>query len=94
MQFPATKIGMIIGYAKAKLEESAENFRYRVYVTDALKLIAENTAKSAGGSYLNRRYIDIIGGKTQGTDGSKSAEEIVDEVVKNAGLEVINGGCI
>jgi len=33
---------------------------YRVYVTDALKVVAENTAKYAGGGYIKTRYIDII----------------------------------
>ena len=31
-----------------------------MYVTDALKAVAENTAKYAGGGYIKARYIEII----------------------------------
>lgn len=59
---------------------------YRVYITDALKIIAENTAKFAGGSHLTKRYVEMIG--IIKPEPKKTAEQIIDEVTKKAGLEV------
>ena len=58
----------------------------RIYITDALKVIAENTSNFAGGSTLTVRYADILNGK--GSD-NRTAQEIADDVIKRAGLEVI-----
>lgn len=49
-----------------------------MYVTDALRLIAENTAKYAGGSYLKVRYHDVLHPKPEET---RTAEEIIAHVV-------------
>ena len=40
------------------LKKQMQEKTYRVYVTDALKFITENTAKYAGGSYMKTRYLD------------------------------------
>ena len=40
------------------LKKQGQEKAYRVYVTDALKTITENTAKYAGGSYMKVRYYD------------------------------------
>lgn len=62
---------------------------YRVYVTDALRLIAENTAKFVGGNVLNMRYLDTIRPEIQKVEETKSAEEIVDDIVARAGITVV-----
>ena len=41
------------------LKKQGQEKAYRVYVTDALKTITENTAKYAGGSYMKVRYYDL-----------------------------------
>lgn len=87
MQYPSAKIRMIIGYAKAKLRDFEDELLYKIYVTDSLKYIAENTAKQVGGVHLTKRYIDLVEPKEPETP--KTPDEIIDEVTKNAGLEVI-----
>ena len=77
----------IIQYVIAKLEEKKEETAYRVYLTDALKIIGENTAKFNGGSVMSKRYYDLAFNEKQ--EPEKTAEQILDEVIKNAGLEVI-----
>lgn len=47
---------------------------YRIYVTDALKIIGENTAKYAGGSYMKIRYLDIEEPRPKET---RTSEEII-----------------
>ena len=41
------------------LKKQSQEQVYRIYVTDALKTITENTAKYAGGSYMKARYFDL-----------------------------------
>lgn len=57
-----------------------------MYISDCLRIITENTAKFAGGSFMKMRYSELIESKLK---QQKSAEEIIAEVTKNAGLEVI-----
>lgn len=63
---------------------------YRIYLTDSLKIIAENTAKFVGGKSLTKRYFDMTNDEKPKPE--KSAEQIIEEVTKNAGLEVIDDG--
>ena len=56
-------------------------------MTEALRVIAENTAKFAGGSVIKMKYYDIISGKHQRIE-QKSGEEIAADIVKRAGLEI------
>lgn len=41
------------------LKKQDQEKAYRAYVTDALKIITENTSKYAGGSYMKARYFDV-----------------------------------
>lgn len=43
-------------------------------MTDALKILAENTAKYSGGSYMKSRYYDLIHPKPEET---RTPEEII-----------------
>lgn len=52
---------------------------YKNYVTDALKIITENTAKSVGGSMLTMRYCDIID-RSKPQDDEKTADEIIENI--------------
>lgn len=47
-------------YVLARHEEAQRREVYRIYVTDALQLAAENTAKAVGGRYITRRYGDVL----------------------------------
>ena len=71
---------------------------YKIYVSDALRIIAENTAKFSGGSYLKKRYIDLIGDDKNNKNKNlenKSAREIIDKVVNDSGIKVVkSSGCI
>lgn len=67
-------------------QQEQKEFAYRVYVSDALKLIAENTEKYAGGSHLTKRWADIV--KQKPAD-KRTGAEIARDVIKAAGLVVI-----
>lgn len=70
----------------ARLEKQAKANAFRIYVTDALQVIAENTAKINGGKTLKKRYYDLL--HPQPVD-NRSGEEIALDVIKKLGLEVI-----
>ena len=72
-------------YCIARYKREQEEKAYRVYVTDALRLTVENTAKFAGGNYIKARYIDVIEPKKV---DNRTGDEIVADTIKRAGLVV------
>ena len=69
----------------SKVNQQAKDTAYRVYVTDCLKLIAENTANISRGQYMKSRYYDIIHPAKFDT---RTGDEIVEDIIKRAGLVV------
>ena len=59
------------------LKKQKQEKAYRVYVTDALKTIAENTAKYAGGSYIKQRYLDL---EDQKPEEIRTPDEIISKM--------------
>ena len=59
-----------------------------MYVTDALKVLTENSAKYAGGAMIKVRYYDMLM-NTYKQKEEKSGNEIVADIVKRAGLEIV-----
>ena len=53
-------IGYVIEHYIAFFRKEQQEKAYKCYVTDALRLITENTAKANGGRYLQARYIEYI----------------------------------
>lgn len=51
---------------------------YKIYITDALKVISDNISHIFGGNSLSRRYIDFI--SLQEEIPEESAEEIIDRM--------------
>lgn len=54
-------------------------------MTDAMRIVTENTAKICGGDYIRARYVDVIDPKPQDT---RSCEEITEDIVSRCGLVV------
>lgn len=52
---------------------------YRAYLTDALRVIGENTAKYAGGNYLKARWADMALPRKKET---RTAGEIIEHMKK------------
>ena len=76
----------VIDHVIAELQSEMEDKRYKAYITDALMVMTENTAKFAGGRHLTVRWADKF--KPQDT---RTGEEIVEDVVRNAGLTIKGG---
>ena len=69
----------------SKVKQQAKDTAYRVYVTDCLKMISENTANISRGQYMKLRYYDIIHPAKVDT---RTGDEIVEDIIKRAGLVV------
>ena len=73
-------------YAMARYQSQQRDLAYRIYVTDCLRIISENTAKTGGGSYITAKFADIINQKPV---DNRDGEEIAADIIKRAGIEVI-----
>lgn len=64
---------------------------YKIYVSDALRIISENTAKIAGGNYIKKRYVELVEPeiKKQKKEDNRTAKEIIDDVVNKSGITVV-----
>ena len=83
-------------YIICKIKDESKEHLYRVYVTNCLQAIANNTAKIGGGSVIKKSYMDIIekienasiySGNVQPT---KTADQIVATTVAKLGLRLID----
>lgn len=67
--------GYVIDHCISSFQKEQEEKVFRIYLTDALQAIAENTQRFAGGMKMNKRYYDIINIKPQ------KQEETADEII-------------
>ena len=73
-------------YAMARYQSQQRDLAYRIYVSDCLRIISENTAKTGGGSYITAKFADIISPKPV---DNRTGEEIAADIIRLAGIEVI-----
>ena len=74
------------------MRKQAEDRLFRVYVTDGIKAIADNTARlTKEGVSLKSRYIEIIDDveqeKPNGEESKETAEQIINRI--SAGLNAL-----
>ena len=67
-------------------QKEQEDKAVKIYYAECLRIISENTAKMAGGSYIVAKLSDIINPKPV---EKRTAEEIAADIIKRAGIEVI-----
>ena len=72
-------------YTSARYRQHQRDMVYRVYVTDCLRMMTENTAKFSGGRYVTRIFSEVL--RREPVD-NRTGEEIAADVIKNAGLVV------
>lgn len=78
------------GYAKetciSLFQKEQEDKAVKIYYAECLRIIAENTAKIGGGSYITVKLDDILNPKQI---ENRTGEEIAADIIKRAGIEVI-----
>lgn len=70
-----------MNYVIARFKRENDEYNYRIYVTDSLKIITK----------INVRYYDWISQPNKKAE-MRTAEQIVADVIKNAGLIVVENG--
>ena len=73
-------------YAITRYQSQQRDFAYRIYVTNCLRIISENTARMSNGSYVTAKFEDIINPKPT---ENRTGEEIAADIIKRAGIEVV-----
>ena len=82
------KAGVLIRLIYSEYKRDQCELAYRIYVTDTLQVLTENTASFAGGSVIKAKYSDIINPQKR-LEEKKSGDEIVIDIVQRAGLELV-----
>ena len=72
-------------YVKARLRQQRHELAYRVYVTDCLRILTENTARFSGGRYITQDFAASLHHKPA---DNRTGEEIAADVIRQAGLVV------
>lgn len=63
-------------YVEARYKKDCRDEAYRIYLSDGLKVLTENTAHFAGGSALTMRLYEILHPITE----SRTEAEIIDNI--------------
>lgn len=81
-------------YVLARAKQANETKAYRVYVTDALQIISENTGSAVQkGRYLSQRFADLAyTDRTEQEEDPRNCKEIVDEMWRNLRGEEVEHG--
>lgn len=69
----------MIDHCVSAFRKEQEEKAYRIYVTDGIKAIVENTAKFAGGTIIKERYINLVKPKKEET---RTTKDIIDGIKK------------
>ena len=73
-------------YVTTRYQSQQRDLIYRIYVTNCLRIITENTAKQAGGNYMTAEYTDLIRPKKK---DDKTGNEIVADFIQSSGIKVV-----
>ena len=76
------ELAPFLRYVHAKIAEDEEQHSFRLYVTDTLMMVAENTARFNGGNYMNLHWSELLNRKVD----LRTGDEIVMDVMRDAGL--------
>lgn len=73
----------MIDHCMSAFTEYNKDLAFRIYITDGIKVISENTAHFAGGSSLQLRWYDLVNSAPEEEEpkqDTRSCEEIVDSI--------------
>lgn len=78
-------------YLVLRRREDLQELGYRMYVSDAVRLMCENTAKIGGGSTISKRWVDIVESQNRRVlaHDTQSPEEIIADIVEKAGITIV-----
>ena len=80
-------------YVTTRFKTETREMAYRFYVTDALKIIAKNTASLGGGEYIKERFYDGMSGYYSNKKlkvETRNADEIKADIKQK--IKLLGGG--
>lgn len=83
---PKLRARALVSVLPDVLIKSCGQDAYQIYVADCMRMISENSAKFAGGSYMSVRFGDILHPKPRDT---RTGDEIVTDIIHGAGLKIV-----
>lgn len=72
-------------YAIARYNQHQRDLAYRIYLSECARMTTLNTANFTGGSYIEKKFMDILNPQPE---DNRTAEEIVADVFEKMGIEV------
>lgn len=72
-------MGYVIEHCISHFLKEQKEQAYRTYVTEALKILTENTAKYSGGKFLSKSFSDVYK-KEEKKEKEKTADEVISEI--------------
>lgn len=79
----------VVEHCVAVLKAEQKEKRYRSYISDVLRLIGENAAALAHGSYIPARWAELDNPPPEDT---RTPDEIAADIITRAGLTFAKGG--
>lgn len=73
--------GYVIDHCISAFSKEQEEKAFRIYLTDALKVISENTAGGERRSAMSKRWIELMDIQTEEPMGTMSADEKADKII-------------
>ena len=70
-------------YVKSKKEEFSMDLKYRNYVSEGIRAVAENTSKMFGGTTLSYKFLDLLYPEDaikNEKESEKRGEDIINQV--------------
>ncbi len=67
-------------YVNARYRSDRRDLAYRIYISDALRIISENTARFGGGTYVTAKITDVLGLGNAEAEETRTREEVVGQV--------------
>lgn len=60
---------------------------YRIYISDAVRLLTENTARFGGGASISNRWVEMFDSHKRVED-NRAPEEIIADIAQKAGITI------
>lgn len=77
--------GYVIEHCVSAFSEMNKEKAFRIYMSDAIMCISETVANISGGSYMEKRYVDIIEPQEE---IECDPDEIALDIIQRAGLRI------
>jgi hypothetical protein len=61
---------------------------FRYYLTDAVQLLTENTARFGGGASISKRWAEILDSRGR-IEENRDPKEIIADIAQKAGLTIL-----